>query len=91
MSTTPCLHIYIENEGIFIANNKRHLGALHLVYLPRIKRDLGLFCNQWNHHLLRYGQIHVTISDFCARLSDKTVATSLVSKVYLEQPVPGGG
>jgi len=76
MSTTPCLHIYRENEGIIIANNEKHLWALHFVYLPRIKRDLGLFCNQWNHHLLRTARYISPYQIFVQGCLDTTVATS---------------
>lgn len=44
---------FLEAERIIDLNNEMHLWALHFIYLPRINRDLGLFCSQWNHHGLR--------------------------------------
>jgi hypothetical protein len=29
------------------------MWALHYIYLPRINRDLAIFCQQWNNHPLR--------------------------------------
>jgi len=31
----------------------KHIWALHYIYIPRLNRDLAMFCQQWNNHPLR--------------------------------------
>ncbi|XP_046873034.1 uncharacterized protein LOC124465348 [Hypomesus transpacificus] len=47
------LFSFLESDGIIDIDNEMHLWALHYVYLPRINKDLRLFCSQWNNHGLR--------------------------------------
>lgn len=47
------LFTFLESEGIIDPANELDIWALHYVYLPRINRDLGVFCRYWNNHGLR--------------------------------------
>jgi hypothetical protein len=44
---------FLAARHLLSSDDDNHLWALHYVYLPRINRDLLLFCNQWNNHGLR--------------------------------------
>lgn len=47
------LFYFLEDQGLLCTANPQHIYALHYVYLPRINRALGAFCDGWNHHSLR--------------------------------------
>ena len=47
------LFSFLEEEQELDLQSEVHIWALHYIYLPRINRDLKLFCNQWNSHAIR--------------------------------------
>ncbi|KAA0721525.1 hypothetical protein E1301_Tti021148 [Triplophysa tibetana] len=47
------LFTFIESKSIIDPANELHIWALHYVYLPRINRDLRVFCRRCNNHGLR--------------------------------------
>ncbi|KAA0721545.1 hypothetical protein E1301_Tti023335 [Triplophysa tibetana] len=47
------LFTFLESKSIIDPANELHIWALHYVYLPRINRDLRVFCRRWNNHGLR--------------------------------------
>jgi len=44
---------FLTDKQLLNTDNETHIWALHFIYIPRINRDLGMFCQQWNNHPLR--------------------------------------
>lgn len=44
--------LFMESSGFVDQLNEKHLFALSYVYLPRIRKRLEMFIEQWNHHNL---------------------------------------
>lgn len=47
------LFVFLENNGLFSAEDDTDLFCLHYVYKPRINKAINLFTQGWNHHKLR--------------------------------------
>ncbi|KAG8928962.1 hypothetical protein FRC01_005115 [Tulasnella sp. 417] len=46
----------METQGILNPDDRVHLWALHLIFLPRINHALGIFVETWNNHKLSTAQ-----------------------------------
>ena len=46
------IFLILENEGFLDLLNEVHLFALHYIYMPRIKKALEDFSNDWRYHPL---------------------------------------
>ena len=47
------LFYFLEDQGLLIPTDPKHIYALHYVYLARINRSIDVFCDGWNNHSLR--------------------------------------
>ena len=44
---------HLENHGVLDVDNEKQMYVLHMVYLPRLNRELKEWQDVWNNHFLR--------------------------------------
>ena len=78
------LFLFMEEIDILHRNNKYHLFALHIVYIPRIQRSLDEFREGWNHHPMSTEKNRSPYQQWLEGMMDENNASQRGVRTYLD-------